>query len=102
MLAVLVRLDEQRQRGGQQQNDGHRMVDQLVDGFRDDATGAEREETRYEQTERADQEAGGHQQEEQHLRMRVVVAGEVPGDHAHADGAEDLLVERDRVEKQDI
>lgn len=94
MLAVLVRFDQQRDGGGEQQHHSHRVVDQLVDRFGDDAAGAERKQARYQQAERADQETGGHQQEEQHLRVRVVrIVGEVPGHHAHADGAENQFGE---------
>lgn len=94
MRAGLVRRYDERHRGAQQQQRGHRMVDQLVDGLRDDAAGAQREQARDEQTEGADHEAGAHQQEEEQLMVRIRIVGVVPGHDAHANGADDLEILR--------
>lgn len=69
------------------------MVDQFVDGLRNDSPGAQRHETRRQQTERPYEESHRHQQEEQ-FRISAgidgVVPAHVPCDDSHIDGTDDL------------
>lgn len=70
------------------------MVDQLVNGFRNNSPGAQRYEARRQQAERANEEGHGHQQEEQ-FRITAgiygVVPSQVPCYDPDVDGANDQL-----------
>lgn len=77
----------------QVEDEGNRVVDQFVNGFGNDAAGAERDEAGQQEAEGANQEGGGHQQEEQF--GRVMGVGEkkpvpIVGHDSNSNGSKDL------------
>lgn len=93
MIPPVSDIDQQYYRRDQVQQEGNRVVDQLVDRLGNDSTGAERHQAGHQQTERPNEKGHGHQQEKQ-FRIAAgvdrVVPPEVPRHDPHVDGADDL------------